>query len=159
MATATKTKNNNSTERQTEGKDLVLLGEAGKTKIASEVVAKIAGLAIREVEGVHALVPFGAGQTLSSVAQTLGASERKDMGVHVEVGSVEAAIDMRIITDFGAPIPLVAEHIRERVGTQIQQMTGLRVKEVNIDIVDLYFASEDPPALPADPEEKEARVR
>ena len=111
------------------------------------------------VEGVHALVPFGAGQTLSSVAQTLGASERKDMGVHVEVGSVEAAIDMRIITDFGAPIPLVAEHIRERVGTQIQQMTGLRVKEVNIDIVDLYFASEDPPALPADPEEKEARVR
>lgn len=159
MATTSKSKASNElTERQTEGKDLVLLGETGKTKIASEVVAKIAGLAIREVKGVHALVPFGAGQTLSSVAQSLGVSERKDMGVHVEVGSVEAAVDMRIITDFGAPIPIVAEQIRERVSAQIQSMTGLRVKEVNIDIVDLYFASEAPPALPADPE-KEARVR
>ena len=98
MATATKNKTNEElTSRQTEGTDLVLLGESGKTKIASDVVAKIAGLAIREVEGVHALVPFGAGQTLSSVAQSLGVSERKDMGVHVEVGSVEAAVDMRVV--------------------------------------------------------------
>ncbi|MEC9399245.1 MAG: Asp23/Gls24 family envelope stress response protein [Myxococcota bacterium] len=146
MATATKNKTNEElTSRQTEGTDLVLLGESGKTKIASDVVAKIAGLAIREVEGVHALVPFGAGQTLSSVAQSLGVSERKDMGVHVEVGSVEAAVDMRIITEFGAPIPHIAEQIRERVSAQILSMTGLRVKEVNIDVVDLFFASDQQP--------------
>ncbi len=158
MATATKKATSEQPSRQTEGTDLVLLGESGKTKIASDVVAKIAGLAIREVKGVHALVPFGAGQALSSVAQTLGATERKDLGVHVEVGSVEAAIDMRIITEFGAPIPRIAEQIREQVSAQINSMTGLRVKEVNIDVVDLYFASEQPPA-PAPNKSKETRVR
>lgn len=132
---------------------LVMTSELGQTRVSEDVVGKIAGLAVKEVKGVHALVPFGAGQTLSSLAQSIGASNgRKDIGVHVEVGKVEAAVDVRIVTDYGAAIPQVAEAIRTNIANRIEMMTGLKVKEINIDVVDLYFESdervEEPPSDP-----------
>ncbi len=131
---------------------LVLKGELGQTRVSEDVVGKIAGLAVKEVDGVHALIPFGAGQTLSSLAQTLGATGRKDMGVHVEVGTVEAAVDVRIVTEYGAAIPMVADAIRTNVANRIESMTGLKVKEINIDIVDLYFEEDEvQQAHPVDP--------
>ncbi len=132
---------------------LVMTSDLGKTRVSEEVVGKIAGLAVKEVEGVHALVPFGAGQTLSSIAQSLGATNnRKDIGVHVEVGQVEAAVDVRIVTDYGVAIPQVAEAIRTNIARRIEVMTGLKVKEINIDVVDLFFEADERPAeLPTDP--------
>ncbi len=132
---------------------LVMTSELGQTRVSEEVVGKIAGLAVQEVEGVYELVPFGAGQTLSSLAQSIGATtNRKDIGVHVEVGKVEAAVDVRIVTNYGAAIPKVAEDIRTNIAHRIETMTGLKVKEINIDVVDLYFeADERPKELPADP--------
>lgn len=157
---ATKTKQNEAALEPakttfTEDDKLVLVSEFGKTTVSDDVVAKIAGLAVREVPGVHALVPFGASQTLSSITEQLGVSQRKDMGVRVEVGQVEAAVDMRIITEYGAAIPAIADAIRENVGKRIYSMTGLRVKEVNIEILDLFFEEREPPA----PEHAMTRVR
>ena len=123
---------------------LVMTSERGKTRVSEEVVGKIAGLAVQEIKGVHALVPFGAGQTLSSIAQSLGATaNRKDIGVNVEVGQVEAAVDVRIITEYGAAIPQVSEAIRTNIASRIETMTGLKVKEINIDVVDLYFEADE----------------
>lgn len=120
--------------------DMVALkSENGKTLVAEEVVAKIAGLAVREVEGVHELVAFGAGQTLTSLAKTITREDMKDLGVRVEVGTVEAAVDVRIIANYGASIPRVAEGIRKNVTEKIKHMTGLRTKEVNIEVLDLWF--------------------
>ena len=117
--------------------------EGGQTIIRNQVVAKIAGLAVREVEGVHRLMPFGATQSVASVAQRLTGSDIRDMGVQVEVGTKEAAIDVRIITDFGASIPKIAEAIRLNVMDRVGTMTGLRVVSVNIDVVDLYFQEDE----------------
>ncbi len=116
-------------------------GEHGKTIIQNEVVAKIAGLAIREIEGVHKLVSFGAGQAVASIASSIRKNDMKDLGVRVEVGAKEAAVDARIVTNYGASIPEVAEAIRKNVSARIEQMTGLKVVEVNVDVVDLFFPS------------------
>lgn len=127
---------------------LVMSSDAGTTRIQPHVVAKIAGLAIREVAGVHNLVPFGTGQTLNSLAKSIAGGDYRELGVHVEVGQVEAAVDCRIVTEFGVGIPAVAAAVRENVDSRIQQMTGLRVKEVNIEVVDLYFADDEAPQEP-----------
>lgn len=63
----------------------------------------------------------------------------RDLGVHVEVGSVEVAVDMRIITEYGVSIPKVAEAARERVTRRVEEMTGLKVAEITLEVVDLYF--------------------
>ena len=64
----------------------VLMGEDGETVVHNQVVAKIAGLTVQEIEGVHRLVPFGPGQTVSSFAKTITRSSMHELGVNVEVG-------------------------------------------------------------------------
>lgn len=141
---ASKTQNDGAMMRSTDlDAPLILTGEQGRTLIQDEVVAKIAGLAIREVEGVHALVPYGTGQTISAAMASISGNERKDMGVRVEVGQVEAAVDVRIITAYGVSIPALADAIRKNVEARIHTMTGLKVKEINIEVVDLYFAERE----------------
>jgi uncharacterized alkaline shock family protein YloU len=119
----------------------------GKTIIAEGVVAKIAGVAAREIEGVHDLVPLGAGAALAGIAGRLTRTDQRSSGVNVEVGQREAAVDLNMTVEYGVSIPQVAEAVRQNVMDRIRAMTGLIVKEVNINAGDLYF-----------PEEQQTRV-
>ena len=121
----------------------VLESELGKTHIHQTVVAKIAGLAIREVEGVYSLVPYGAGQRLSSLVNSISGEDMRDLGVAVEVGQVEAAVDCRIITEYGESIPRIALDIQNNVAARLREMTGLVVKEINIEVIDLHFEEDE----------------
>ena len=95
-------------------------------------------------------MPFGAGQSISALANRITGSEMKDLGVRVEVGQIEAAIDCRIVVDYGTSIPDIAGTIRKSLNTRVKEMTGLIVKEVNIEIVDLYFEGDETPSAAAD---------
>lgn len=131
--------------RRSDGHDELVLdeGENGTTVVHEEVVAKIAGTAARAVPGVHALAPQGAGESLASIV----GRGRKDLGVRVEIGTTECAVDVRIVAEYGASIPEIARQIRENVNTSVETMTGLIVKEVNVNVTDLYF--EEPRPEPA----------
>jgi uncharacterized alkaline shock family protein YloU len=69
----------------------------------------------------------------------------RSTGVSVEVGEREAAVDLRLTVEYGVSIPDLATGVRANVIDRLQSMTGLRVKEVNIDVVDLYFPEEEAP--------------
>lgn len=114
----------------------------GKTIISESVVAKIAGAAAREIEGVHDLVPMGAGATIAGFAGRLARSDQRSTGVNVEVGQREAAVDLNMRVDYGVSIPQVAEAVRQNISDRVRGMTGLTVKEVNINASDLYFPEE-----------------
>jgi uncharacterized alkaline shock family protein YloU len=117
----------------------------GKTKIEDVVVAKIADLAAREIPGVHDLTPLTTAKMLSGMASSLasrvtgGGSGQPTQLVNVVVGEIEAAVDLGMSVDYGENIPQVAEAVRRNIIGRIQAMTGLSVKEVNIDVTDLYF--------------------
>jgi uncharacterized alkaline shock family protein YloU len=128
-----------------------LVTEQGKTTIANGVVSKIAGLAASEIDGVYQLVATGAGQALSGLAQRVTGSEARDRGVTVEVGQREAAVDLRMITVYGASIPEVSQAVRQNIVMRVREMTGLMIKEVNIEVVDLYFPGEEREQAPAPP--------
>lgn len=130
-----------------------LITEQGRTTIADAVVAKVAGIATREVAGVHELVMQGAGETLAGLTQRVTGSDTRTQGVNVEVGEREAAIDLRMTVDYGVSIPQVADAVRRNIISRVQAMTGLLVKEVNIDVTDLYF-----PEDKARPQPVERRV-
>ena len=109
------------------------------------MVAKIAGMAVREVPGVHELVPFDAGQSVTQLASRVIGRSMRSLGIHVEVGKTQAAVDVRIITEYGASIVDVSAGIRRNVRERVEAMTGLVCVEVNIEVLDLYFADEEPP--------------
>lgn len=117
-----------------------LVTDHGRTIISNDVVAKIAGVTVRRTQGVHALVPYGSGQKVSAFARRITGAVMRDLGVQVEVGKIQAAVDVRIITTYGHSIVEVASQIRNEVRRNVEHMTGLEVVEVNIEVVDLYFA-------------------
>ncbi len=114
----------------------------GKTTIADAVVAKIAALAAREVPGVHALVDQGLGSKISGLAQRVVGTDARGHGVNVEVGERETAVDLALTLEYGVNIAQVTDGVRRNVVNRVQAMTGLVVKEVNIDVIDLYFAED-----------------
>lgn len=125
-----------------------LVTPQGKTTIADVVVSRIAGIAAREVEGVHELVAQGMGGAVTGLAQRVGRADSRSRGVNVEVGEREAAIDLRLTVEYGVSIPQVAEAVRLNIMSRLESMTGLVVKEVNIEVTDLYFPEDDAPPPP-----------
>lgn len=121
-----------------------LQSSKGATKVADAVVTKVAGIATREVSGVHAL-GGGASRALSSVTQRVGIGDERSQGVTVEVGEREAAVDLTIVIEYGESIPTVSQAIRENVIRRVEGICGLTVTEVNIAVNDLYFPGDDVP--------------
>ncbi len=112
--------------------------ELGKIEIAPEVLEIIAGLAASEVEGVAHL----SGNLVGDLAERFG---RKNLGkgVRVEVGQKEAALDISVVVKFGHPIPDVAQKIQDNIRHAIESMTGLKVVEVNVHVVDIELTHEE----------------
>ena len=120
-----------------------LVTKEGATTIAGTVVQKIAGLATREVSGVHAL-GGGAARAFGALRERIpGASASASQGVSVEVGEKQAAVDLQILVEYGVSIAEVARSVRRNVITAIEQMTGLEVVEVNINVNDVHIAGDD----------------
>jgi uncharacterized alkaline shock family protein YloU len=122
------------------GEDALQSGR-GTTTIADGVVSKVAGLAAREVSGVHAL-GGGAARALGGMTAAVGL-DQKSQGVTVQVGETETAVDLTIVVDYGESIPQVSQAVRDNVVKRIEGITGLRATEVNVAVNDLYFPGED----------------
>ena len=115
----------------------------GKTTIANGVVAKIVGIAAREMNGVHDVVGSGAGATISGLATRVTRGDTRAQGVSVEVGEREAAASINIVVVYGVSIAQVAEAVRRNVIERVEAMTGLTVIAVDISVSDLYFPEEE----------------
>jgi uncharacterized alkaline shock family protein YloU len=121
----------------------VLVTKEGVTTIADTVVQKIAGLATREVSGVHAL-GGGAARAFGALRERIpGASASASQGVSVEVGEKQAAVDLQILVEYGVSIAELARSVRRNVITSIEQMTGLEVVEVNINVSDVHIPGDE----------------
>ncbi len=121
-----------------------LLTERGRTSIADSVVTKIAGIATRQIDGVHDLGTGGT-RAFGAIRQRVPGSTGPSItqGVSVEVGERQAAIDLDVVIDYGVPIVDLAAGIRRNVIGAVERMTGLQVTEVNIAVDDIYIDSED----------------
>ena len=119
-----------------------LASDQGRTDIANSVVAKVAGIATREVGGVYD-VGSSATRAIGSVTQAVGISDERTQGVTVEVGEKQAAVDVSLVIEYGESIPRIAAEVRKNVGDRIEGITGLEVTEVNIEINDLHFPADD----------------
>ncbi|MEV5242643.1 Asp23/Gls24 family envelope stress response protein [Streptomyces cinnamoneus] len=119
-------------------------GDRGRTTIADGVVEKIAGLAAREVMGVHAM-GSGFARTFGAVRERVpgGGGKSVTRGVKAEVGEVQTALDLEIVVEYGVAIVEVARAVRENVIAAVERMTGLQVVEVNIAVTDVKLPDEE----------------
>src|ERR687889_1448139 len=113
----------------------------GATKISDTVVSSIAGMAAKEVEGVH--MGGGASRTASGVLGSLTGSESKTSGISVEVGRTETAIDLKMGIEYNKNILETVEEVRRRITDRVESLTGLRIKELNATITDITFPEKE----------------
>lgn len=115
----------------------------GRTTIADSVVEKIAGIAAREVPGIHSL-GAGMARTFGAVRDRVpGGRPSVTRGVKVEVGERQSAVDLDVVVEYGVSIVDVAGDVRVNVISAVERMTGLEVVEVNITVDDVHLPSEE----------------
>jgi len=122
----------------------------GQVRIADDVVAVIAGIAATETDGIAGM---SGGVTEGFTRRVTGKNVTR--GVSVEVGELEAAIDLRVIVQYGAKIHEVSRQLQHNVKQAVESMTGLNVIEVKVKVEGRVLAEEGKHA----PEEGDQRVK
>ena len=117
-------------EEVVENEEIAISTETNEIKIANDVVAVIAGVAVSEVPGVSEM----AGGFAGGITEVLSGKKNLAKGIKVEVGDKDTKIDVNIIVEYGVRIPDVAFEIQNRVKKAVETMTGLNVSSVNIHI-------------------------
>lgn len=112
--------------------------DAGGVTISDGVVTKIVLEALKGIEGIAAL-GGGSGGVFSSLMGDKGSS---GISVDVREGSVDIDISMAVL--YGANVPTVAERCRIAVKEQVESITGLVVRAVNVLVTDIQFPEETP---------------
>ena len=100
----------------------------GEVKIADDVVASIAALAALEVEGFDSMEGNSTGLMNSVKA-------KQPKGVRVEVVNNMVRVDMNVRLKYGYNVRETCSKIQEKVKSAIENMTGLKVTDVNIRVV------------------------
>lgn len=121
--------------KKVENGEVVELDEEIKTEnegiqISSDVVAVIAGVAVSEVQGVSGM----SGGFAGGITEVLSGKKNLAKGIKVEINEDTAKIDVNIIVEYGSRIPDVAFEIQNRVKKSVENMTGLKVEEVNVHV-------------------------
>ena len=121
-----------------------LATEDGMISVAQGVVQKIAGMACREISGVHAM-GTGGSRRLGAIKERIHGSSGSNVsqGVGVEVGETQAAIDLDVVVEYGVSIPELGRSIQRNVKQSVERMSGLRVVEVNVAVDDVYLPGTD----------------
>ena len=117
-----------------------LASNDGKISVAESVVTKIAGLATREVAGVHDM-GTGAGRALGALRERIPGSTGPSVtqGVSAEVGETQVALDLDVVIEYGVSIADLGRSVQRNVKNAVERMTGLQVTEVNVSVGDVYL--------------------
>lgn len=105
-------------------------GASNGIKIANDVVAVIAGVAVSEVQGVASM----SGGFAGGITEVLSGKKNLSKGIKVDADEKEVKIDVNIIVEYGTRIPDVAFEIQNRVKKSVESMTGLKVAAVNVHV-------------------------
>jgi uncharacterized alkaline shock family protein YloU len=125
----------------------------GRTVISETAVAKVAGIAARSIPGVYSL-GSGPSRALGAIRDAVGSSDHA-AGVHAEVGETQVAVDISLVASYGTPLHSLANEVRAAVYRAVEELVGLQVIEVNVEITDVYVPPPVKPSL-SGPAEREA---
>ena len=101
--------------------------ENGYIHISEEVVASIASMAIRDVDGVYGLHTGAGKKNAKSIRLVISEDD-------------EISIDCYIVVLYGYSVVEVAKAVQEAVTSTVESTTGRKVRNVNVSISGISVA-------------------
>lgn len=105
----------------------------GLVSVNEEILLKVAGYSAVESYGI---VGMAAKRSTDGIVQLLG-MENIGRGVRVRAFEDSVEVDLFIIVQYGISISAVAENIIETVKYNVEHLTGIQVKRVNVCVEDI----------------------
>lgn len=103
----------------------------GNVKIANRVIAKIAGYIATNSYGVVGMATAGGKDGLAKLLK----QEQMDKGVKIKMTENGVEIALFIIVEYGTNISAIGDVIRDSVKYRVEDMTGLDVAFVDVNVV------------------------
>ena len=94
--------------------------------ISQDVIVGIAGIALESVRGVSPVAPP------ARVGEVLAGRRLK--GITVQRDGSSVAVDLSVNVEYGRAFPEVAREVQRAVCENIELMTGLSVRAVNVTV-------------------------
>lgn len=127
---------------------------SGNVKISDEVIATIAQIAANEVDGI-----IGTGSSFAGeIKQILSKKAPAGKGVKVVTENGEVTVDISVVVEYGAKIPAVSWELQENVKKNVESMTGLSVRKVNIHVVGIEVKEEEKKEIKEEKSETDAET-
>ncbi len=127
---------------------------SGNVKISDEVIATIAQIAANEVDGI-----IGTGSSFAGeIKQILSKKAPAGKGVKVVTENGEVTVDISVVVEYGAKIPAVSWELQENVKKNVESMTGLSVRKVNIHVVGIEVKEEEKEEIKEEKSETDAET-
>ena len=112
-----------------------LRSDTDRTIVSDVVIAKIAGIAAQDVEGVR-MGGSGAPSNVGSFVDSVG-WDGQPRDVSVRVVEKETAIDLTMTVEYGRAIPQIIEEVRRNVISRVENQAGYGVAKANITVKDV----------------------
>ncbi|TFB86317.1 Asp23/Gls24 family envelope stress response protein [Cryobacterium algoricola] len=111
-------------------------GIAGKTFISESIIAKVAGIAARDVAGVYTL-GGGLARALNALRETINGPDTSQ-GIDVDVEEANVIVNVTLVAEYPTPLQQTAADVREAVVRAVEDLIGMTVTEVNVSIADIH---------------------
>lgn len=107
-----------------------------EVQISDDVIASIVNITVKEVEGVH---------TLQDSLPNMIIKNKNTQGVKIvrlvnkeDKSDFKVDIHINLIVDFGTKIMEACEKIQNDVKNSVENMSGIEVRHININVVGVY---------------------
>ena len=126
--------------------------ELGRIDISNRVVEKLAARAATEVPEAGAAAPRVLGHSLSGLSGAVPGGVKKTSldelpKTSADVDGSVATIDLVLSVRWPASVPEVTDRVRRHVRYRVNELTGLDVTDVQIQVTDLVTDLAPPPRV------------
>jgi len=122
-----------------------LVSELGTITFTEGVLSAIVHQAVSGIEGL--------GEVKGKLTDIVSIFGGRQKGIHIDLKEDGLKVTMNVAVRYGKPIHEVARQIQRRIKEELERMTGLKVRGVDIFVQDVQTAEERPQAKEISEEE------
>ena len=119
-------------------KDIFSEEYIGQIKISPHILCSCIATIVNEFEGIISIDKESSEKTLDILSRDIATTD----GVRITKKDDNVVIDIYVVVEYGVKIPQLAWELQKKIQSEIKDMTGVEVEDINIHIEGVGISSE-----------------